>query len=245
VSEKAILEGVISVQAALASGSRAVHQIYIQKGKENLSIHTLIDNAERRGVRVERVLVGEIEARASGRSHGGVLAEVGPRIYQPLSELLGAEQPFLVMLDGIEDPFNFGQAIRALYAAGAEGLVVRPRNWMSAAGVVARSSAGASEWIPTGVAETAQEAADFFREQGLKIACTTRGDSISIYEADLSSPLFVLIGGERRGVTRAFRDQADLRLEIPYGRRFRKSLGAAAASAVLGFEVMRQRMASS
>ncbi|HYO89156.1 MAG TPA: TrmH family RNA methyltransferase, partial [Candidatus Limnocylindrales bacterium] len=140
-----------------------------------------------------------------------------------------------------EDPFNFGQAVRALYAAGATGLVVRPRNWMSAAAVVARSSAGASERIPTAVAETAQDAADAFRAHGLLIAVTDITRAVTIYEADLTVPLFLLVGGEKRGVTRAFADAADLRLTIPHGRDFWMSLGTAEATAVLAFEVMRQR----
>ena len=119
----------------------------------------------------------------------------------------------------MEDPFNFGASVRALYAAGADGLVLRPRNWLSAAGTVARASAGASELIPTALAETATEAAAFFRAQGLAVACATeeRG-SVSIYDADLTVPLFLLLGGEKRGVTRSFLDQADLKLRIPYGR---------------------------
>jgi tRNA G18 (ribose-2'-O)-methylase SpoU len=151
--------------------------------------------------------------------------------------------PFIVMLDGVEDPYNFGQAVRAFYAAGADGLVVRPRNWMSAAGVVARASAGASERIRTAVAETAQEAADFFRARGLTIAVADKERAVSLYNADLTVPLFLLIGGEKRGVTRSFADAADLRLRIPYGRAFAPSLGTTPAAAAIAFEIMRQRIA--
>jgi len=146
------------------------------------------------------------------------------------------------MIDGVEDPFNFGASVRALYAAGADGLVLRPRNWLSAAGTVARASAGASELISTALAETAAEAAAFFRAQGLLVACATeeRG-SVSLYEADLTAPLFLLLGGEKRGITRSFLDQADLKLRIPYGRPMPHSLGTASATAVIAFEIMRQR----
>jgi 23S rRNA (guanosine2251-2'-O)-methyltransferase len=146
------------------------------------------------------------------------------------------------MLDGVEDPFNFGQAVRAFYAAGADGLVLRSRNWMSAAGVVARSSGGASELMPTAIVETTQDAADFFRARGLRIAVAAKEQAKSIYEADLSGALFLVIGGEKRGVTRSFADAADVRLSIPYGRRFAHSLGTTAAAAVLAFEIMRQRV---
>ena len=147
------------------------------------------------------------------------------------------------MIDGVEDPFNFGQAVRTLYAAGADGLVLRPRNWMSAAGVVARASAGATEWVPTAIAETALDAAQAFRARGLKVvSADDKAETVPLYTADLTGPLFLVIGGEKRGITRSFLDQADLLLEIPYGREFDQSLGTAAAAAVLGFEIMRQRM---
>ena len=132
--------------------------------------------------------------------------------------------------------------MRSLYACGVDGLVLRPRNWLSTAATVARSSAGASELIPTAIAESAEEAATFFQSKGLTIACAAEEESVPINRADLTQPLFLLIGGEKRGITRSFLRQADLRLEIPYGREFRQSLGVTAAAAILGYEVMRQRM---
>ena len=91
------------------------------------------------------------------------------------------------------------------------------------------------------VSETALDAALYFRQAGLRIACTARKSAVSIYEADLTQPMFLLIGGEKRGITRSFLDQADVRLQIPYGRAFDHSLGAAASTAVIAFEMLRQR----
>lgn len=241
--EQTLLEGLISVQAALQSGSRPILSVLIRADKNDGPIHRLRTAAKARGVTAETLTSDEIDARANGKSHGGVLALVGPRRFLPLDTLLGPKTtPFVVMIDGVEDPFNFGQAVRSLYAAGATGLVVRPRNWMSAAGVVARASAGASELIPTSIADTAEDAAMFFRERGLCVACATDAPpTTDLYDADLTSPLFLLIGGEKRGVTRSFEAKADLRLRIAYARATAHSLGTAAAAAVLGFEVMRQR----
>jgi 23S rRNA (guanosine2251-2'-O)-methyltransferase len=233
----------ISVRAVLQAKSRDIETIYIRHAMRSRSLSSLLRMAEAAGVPVKRVDAASIDARASGKSHGGVIAVAGPRRFVALSNLIeGVERPFIAMLDGIEDPFNFGAAVRALYAAGAHGLVVRPRNWMSAGGVVIRSSAGASELVPTAIADTVFDAAAFFRAQGLAIVCTTKVKSISLYDVDLTMPLLLLIGGEKRGITRSFLDQADLRLEIPYGRDFPRSLGTASAVAVLAFEVMRQRM---
>jgi tRNA G18 (ribose-2'-O)-methylase SpoU/alpha-N-acetylglucosamine transferase len=242
-TDYAFLEGHISIQAALEAGSRDVHTIYLRRGRLGQTVARLEGLAQAAGVPIERVDDDTVSAYAGGRTHGGVVARVGPRRFVPLEALLPSHgQPFIVMLDGVEDPFNFGAALRALYAAGLDGLVVRPRNWMSAASIVARTSAGASELIPTALVESAHEAAAFFRAQGLTIGCTaSQKRALSIYEADLSVPLFLVIGGEKRGITRSFIDQADLLLRIPYGRDFKRSLGTAAAAAVLAFEIMRQR----
>ena len=172
-----------------------------------------------------------------------MIALAGERRALPL-EALAADRsdPFLVMLDGVEDPYNFGAAVRSLYAAGVDGLVLRPRNWLSA-GVVARASAGASELIPTAVADSPEAAATILRGRGFRIASAAPGrGSVSLYEADLSGPLFVLVGGEKRGITRSFRDRSDLLIHIPYGRPGAEALGTAAAAAVISFEVMRRRM---
>lgn len=245
MSEQAVLEGAVSVQAVLESGSREIEAIYVQRDKHNRSIARLERLANSRGLVFERVEDAEIEAHTSGKTHGGVVALVGPRRFRRLEDLIrDTARPFVVMLDGIEDPFNFGAAVRALYAAGVDGLVVRPRNWMSAAGIVVRSSAGATELMPTAVTETADDAGAFFREQGLTVACATKDRAVSIYRADLTVPLFMAIGGEKRGITRSFLGQADLRLSIPYGRCFPRSLGTSSAVAVLAFEAMRQRQES-
>jgi 23S rRNA (guanosine2251-2'-O)-methyltransferase len=91
------------------------------------------------------------------------------------------------------------------------------------------------------VAETAEEAAIFFRKQGLAVACTAKENAIPIDKVSLEGPLFLLIGGEKRGITRSFLEQADLTLQIPYGRLFEQSLGTTSAAAILGYEIMRQR----
>jgi 23S rRNA (guanosine2251-2'-O)-methyltransferase len=240
--EQAVLEGLISVDAALRAGSRRIDRVLVVGGVLDREVARLVREAERRSIPVERTSAEVIDGMAQGKSHGGVIALAGMRQFAPLESLVAdIRRPFLVMLDGVEDPFNFGQAVRAFYAAGADGLVLRPRNWMSAAGVVARASAGASELMPTAIADTAQQAAGFFKGKGLRIAIASKERAVSIYEADLSGALFVVIGGEKRGVTRSFEEAADVRLSIPYGRRYPQSLGTTAAASVLAFEIMRQR----
>lgn len=242
MTEQTILEGFISVAAALEAQSRPLHRILLARDRREPKLGYLERRARSEGIEVARVENDEIAQHATGNSHGGVIALAGARRFVALETLVNpTAASFLVMLDGIEDPFNFGQAVRSLYAAGADGLVLRPRNWMSAAGTVARASAGASERIPTAIAESAEEAAAFFRARGLRVACTAKADATPLYEADLTAPLFLVIGGEKRGITRSFLQQADLLLNIPYERQSALSLDVSSATTILAFEIMRQR----
>jgi 23S rRNA (guanosine2251-2'-O)-methyltransferase len=237
-----VLEGHLSVEAALAAGVRAVDRIWaVRPGDRRLGRLRFL--AGKRGVLIDRVEAAPIDEIAAGRSHGGVVAFVGPRREQTVAQLLATvgEGSLLAMLDGVEDPFNFGQAVRSLYAAGVDGLVVR-RSWETAVGTVTRASAGASELLPTAHAASAAEAAEACRRAGYRIGCAVATpDATELRDADLRGPLFLLIGGERRGVTRSFVDEADLRVRIGYGRPDAPALGAAAAAAIIGFEALRQR----
>lgn len=242
------LEGALSVSAALEAGRRDVFEVLIDEGKRyDQRLQALRLHAKQAAVKLKYVPTSEIEDRATGNSHGGVIALAGSRRFNPLQDLIPPDKPaFVVMLDGIEDPYNFGFAVRALYAAGADGLVLRQRNWTSASAVVGRSSAGASELMPMALVESARDAASYFRQRDLAVATAAKSRaSVSLFEADLTQPLFVVLGGERRGVTRSFQRQADLLLEIPYGRSFGQSLGTVSAVSVLAYEVMRQRRDSS
>ena len=199
MNEDIWLEGLVSVEAVLQSKNRDVYQIYLhlsEKRKRDRRITRLRKTAVSRNIAIQEVDEAFIVERANGKSHGGIIAAVGSRRFVNMDELLmNRKRPFIVMLDGVEDPFNFGQAVRSLYAAGADGIVVRPRNWTTAAAVVARASAGATELIPMAIADTAESAARFFKEKGLTISCTSEKDATSIYQADFTIPLFLLIGG--------------------------------------------------
>ncbi len=242
-----LLEGRLSAQAAIESGWRDVHQLLIDSQKRyDRRLGALLRQAEAASIPVSFVTVDVIQQRASGNTHGGVLAAVGERRFCVLTDLLPADRAaFIVMLDGIEDPYNFAGAVRCLYAAGVDGVVLRPRNWTSAGAIVGRASAGAIERVPLAIADTAAQAADMYRAQGLQIAVAAKSArSRSPDQADLTRPTFLLIGGERRGVTRSIAQAADLTLEIPYGREFGQSLGTVAATAIIAFEVKRQRDAA-
>lgn len=183
-----VLEGHRSVEAALIGGVRRVHAILATRpGDRRLA--RLRGLAAERDVPIRASDADLVARLASGTTHGGVVALVGRRSHASLTELIegSASLPFLVMLDGIEDPHNFGQAIRGLYAAGADGLVVRPRTWESATGIVTRASAGASELLPTAVADSVEVTAATCRAAGMLVACATSGGEITpLHEADLT-----------------------------------------------------------
>ena len=241
-----VLEGRVSIEAALTGGVRPVTEILaVTPGDRRLAYLRRL--AAEHEVPIRQVGPGMLRSLATGQTHGGVVALAGERTYRALPELLAGIGPngLVVMLDGIEDPYNFGQAVRSLYACGADGLVLRPRSWESATSTVTRASAGASELLPTAVSETPEDAAAACRAAGMQVACaSTRPDGTWIHEADLVRGTFLLIGGERRGITRSFVDQADLLLRIPYGRRGAHALGAAVSAALIGFEALRQRRAA-
>ena len=237
-----LVEGHVSVEATLEAGVRPIRRVWaVRPGDRRLG--RLRALARERGVLIEQVEPELIDELASGRTHGGVIGLVGPRRERSMDELIGevGEGSLLVMLDGIEDPFNYGQAVRALYAAGVGGLVTG-RSWETALTTVTRASAGATELMPTASADGAESAADAARTAGMRVACAVAdANAVGLHEADLSGGVFLLIGGERRGVTRSFIDRADLRLRIGYGRDRAPELGTAAAAAIIGFEALRQR----
>ncbi len=206
--------------------------------KEKKELAWLMHRAEELGFTVEISERDRINDMAVGNTHGGVLALCGGRMLPSLTADAIPDKGFYVMLEGIEDPYNFGYALRSLYAAGADGILLPERNWMSAAGVVCRASAGASELLPAFVAEDGGVA--LLKSKGYKIVCADLRDSVSLYDADLSLPLLLVVGGEKRGISRNLLALADLRVRIDYSRDFGASLSAASAATVAGYEIFRQ-----
>ena len=240
------MEGMSSISAVIKA---------IEAGKTDRRILTVfIDSAKKSSKRREisflsrksKELVFSIEfcdeATISeltvGNSHGGIIAFCSERTIPALSKEAIKPSGVYYLLEGVEDPYNFGYAVRSIYAAGGDGIILTPRNWMGVAGVVARSSAGSSELIDMYIAEP-EDATEIFKELGYKVICAGIRDSVSLFDTDLSYPLFVVLGGEKRGISRAVLDKADEIVRIDYGNGFNGSLSTAAASAVFAFEIYR------
>lgn len=244
--QSGVFEGIISIRAVLEGGKLGVTDRRLERvlytasryddPRKRAELTWLVKTGERLGFSVEECAPEAVDKLSTGSSHGGIIAFAGERTLRKPDPAAGG---FYMLLEGIEDPYNFGYALRSVYAAGADGVVLTPRNWMTAAGVVCRASAGASELLPLSVAEP-EEAVSLFRARGYRIICADLRDASDIYDVSMTKPLLVIVGGERRGISRALLDTADLRVKLPYGREFGASLSAASAASVIAFEVLRQ-----
>lgn len=185
---------------------------------------------------------GELEELTLGNSHGGLIAITEDRALPYLtSNSPIIDDGFYVMIEGIEDPYNFGYSLRSLYAMGCSGIILTERNWMSAAGVVARSSAGASEMFSMYKASP-QDCVSIFKEKGYKVVCADENTDNILGRCELKKPLLLIVGGEKRGISRAIIDSADILVKIDYGREFRASLSAASATTMFAYEIARQNV---
>ena len=241
-----LLEGMTSISALLNTdpsiNDRKILHIQIDVSKKRskaAEIGFLIAKSKEHGFPVEFVSSDVIDQAAAGSSHGGIIAFCSDRSYAELTVEQIKPNGFYVYLEGIEDPYNFGNTIRSLYAAGVDGIVIPPRNWMTAAGVVAKSSAGTSERLPILVSD-AEHVAEIFHAAHYQVLCAGIRDSVSVFDAELSYPILLVIGGEKRGISRNILNEADQILRIDYGREFRGSLSASASAAVLAFEIMQK-----
>ena len=245
-----IFEGMTSISAILnkceqnANRARTVVRVLVDEKKAHSKakeIFFLKKMAEKYGFSVHFVDSMQIDDLTTGTTHGGIIAECRPKPIPLLADNMSEirQDGVYVMLDGIEDPYNFGYAVRSIYASGADGIILSPRNWMEVSGIVSKSSAGASELMDMYIADPS-EAIGLFRKQGYKVVCAGIRNSISMYEAELKKPLFLIVGGEKRGISSKIENESDTVVRIEYGREFRGSLSAASAATIMAYEIYRQ-----
>ncbi len=237
-----ILEGALSVKAALQNNRRTVLQLLIDEKKKDRDTAYILRLAKEKNVPVKRMKREELNELASGKTHGGVLAETEGRMYQELSSCLETDRPFVVFLEGIEDPFNLGYIARTLAAVGCSALVMPERDFSYSESVILKSSAGASERISWVMSKNPVEDLKRLKQAGLKCLCAYRDDAIEMYDADFTVPAVLCIGGEMRGLSRDVLNESDENVFIPYSTDFRNALNASSAAAALCFEAQRQRI---
>lgn len=236
-----LIEGNVSVKAALFGGKRTITQIYADPVKKDRDTRWILHQAEMHHVPVQYTKREEIDHLASGKTHGGLIAEASARRLQQLNDLLTNKTPFLVLVEGVEDPFNLGYIIRTLYAAGCDGLILRKRNWENAESTIIKSSAGASEYLNIYMSDDPAATVSGLKKKGLTTFAAMRRNAVSYDVPDYRKPVLLAIGGEMRGLSSSVLKQMDQNIFIPYANDFHNALNAAAAAAVLSYEVFRQR----
>jgi len=243
-----VFEGMTSIRSILQGvragvNDRGIERIIFDKNKYEKNaknIGYLRAVSKEYGFEVLESDAFEIEKITVGTSHGGIIAIAKERTIPCLNSSSTIKpNGFYCMIQGIEDPYNFGYSLRSLYACGCDGIILPERNWMSAAGVVARSSAGASELFPMFTA-SAEAAADIFHSIGYKIVCADERTDNILGKCELSLPLLLIVGGEKRGISKSLLEKTDILVKIDYAREFRSSLSAASASTMFAYEIMRQ-----
>ena len=245
-----IFEGMTSIRAVIKAfdsgiNDRKIDEIIYSSSKKQArakELNYLSKVSSQYGFIMTEVDDDTLGSLAIGNSHGGILAKCSDRTIPALTSLSNGNLPekgFFVMLDGIEDPYNFGYALRSIYAAGVDGIILPERNWLTAAGVVARASAGASEMLNL-YTSAPEDAAIFFKNSNYRVICADEPNSVSLYDADLSKPIFLIVGGEKRGIRASVLKQADEIVRIEDGRDFAASLSAASASTIIAYEIYRQ-----
>lgn len=225
------------------TGSREVERVFIADGAEG-SVSKIVAIAREQGVIVDFVPRERIDAMAPHTKHQGVAAKVSEYKYADMEDVFAkaeaaGEDPFIIILDEIEDPHNLGAIIRTAECAGAHGVVIPKRRSASLTQTVALSAAGAIENTPvvqvTNLARTIEE----LQERGIWVGAADM-DGDTYYDANLTGPVALVIGNEGRGVGRLVKEKCDFVLSIPmYGEI--NSLNASNAAAVLMYGIRRAR----
>lgn len=223
-----ILEGRVCVLAALRAKRRTFESILVRQGTKDDSIREILDAAAELGVPVTRARPEALEARAHGKSHGGIVAVASPLPPAAVPSALD----FALLLDGVDDARNLGFAIRSAEAFGTQAVFLRKRAWEFDGGDVSRSSSGAFERLPVVLGDAIPD--------GLRLIGCIAGVRKTIYDEDLRIPLALAIGGEKRGLSAAVRDRCGSLVSIPTVEGA-VSLSMTHAAAVALAEVARQR----
>ena len=243
-----IFEGMTSISSIISAiqsntSQRKIIKIFYNSDKKKSKYNELKFleiKSQELGFELTGVSHSVIDELANGKTHGGIIAvcsKVNLPVLESVSQII--DNGFYIVLDGIEDPFNFAYAIRSVYAAGADGIIVPSYRFGNVQGLICKGSAGTSELINMFECDISA-AIDIFKSKGYKIASAGIRESVSLYDADLKKPLLLVVGGEKRGISSEILSKSDMIVRVDYGKTFKGSLTASSAATVLAFEVFRQ-----
>lgn len=233
-----------SVAEVLKSG-RSINKILVAKGERHGAIREIIGQARSQGLVVQEVEAAKLDQITEGVRHQGVVAMVAPVAYAQIEDILGkaqenGEQPFIVLLDELEDPHNVGAILRTSDAAGVHGVLLPKRRSSPLTATVAKTSAGAVEYVPVARIGNISQTLKKLKKQGLWVVGADMDGDKNYYEADLTGPIVIVVGSEGQGMGRLTKEECDFVVRIPMKGKI-TSLNASVACSLLLYEVLRQR----
>ena len=243
--EELTIEGRNAVLEAFRAG-KTIDKLFVLDGCQDGPVRTILREAKKTDCIVNFVKKERLDQMSETGKHQGVIAYVAAYEYGTVEEMLERakeknEQPFLILLDNIEDPHNLGSIIRTANQVGAHGVIIPKRRAVGLTATVAKASAGAINYTPVAKVTNLVKTMDELKKQGMWFVCGDMGGD-SMYSLDLTGPMGVVIGNEGEGVSRLVKENCDFVATIPMFGDI-DSLNASVAMGVLSYEIVRQRMA--
>ena len=240
------IEGRNPVLEALRAGHEMI-RVYILKGETENRTKDIAGLAAKRGIPVITVDEPALRRMAQTRNHQGVIAVAAEWKYAALADILAqaairGEEPFILVLDGVEDPQNFGAIIRTAEAAGVHGIVVAEHRAVGLNATVSRASAGAIEHLPVARVTNLTRTIEELKEKGLWFTGADMEGPIGLERASLSGPIGLVMGGEGKGISRLVREHCDQLVRIPMWGKI-NSFNVSVATGIFLYEIRRQRLA--
>lgn len=243
-SKSLVIEGRNAVLEALRSG-KPMDKLYVLDGCQNGPIRTIVREAKKHDVILQFVTKERLNQLSETGKHQGVIAHAAAYEYAQVEDMLElaksrGEDPFIFLLDNIEDPHNLGAIIRTANLAGAHGVIIPKRRAVGLTATVARTSAGALNYTPVARVTNLKKTVEDLKKQGLWFVCADM-DGTVMYDLDLKGPIGLVIGNEGEGVSRLMKENCDFVAGIPMKGDI-DSLNASVAAGVLAYEIVRQRL---
>mgnify|MGYP002565095063 CR=1 FL=1 len=242
-TETFVIEGRNAVLEAFRSG-RTIDKIYVLDGCQDGPVRTIAREARKKDTIINYVAKERLDQLSETGAHQGVIAQVAAYEYASVEDILAkakekGEDPFIFILDNIEDPHNLGAIIRTANLAGAHGVIIPKRRAVGLTSTVAKTSAGALNYTPVAKVTNIANTIDSLKDEGLWIAAADM-DGQEMYDIDLKGSLGLVIGSEGEGISRLVREKCDFIASIPMAGEI-NSLNASVAAGVLMYEALRQR----
>ena len=231
------------VLEALKSG-RPVDKIFVEDGCQDGPILTIKREAKKRDAIIKYVSKERLDQLSETKKHQGVIAYIAAYEYSEVEDIMALakekkEDPFIILLDNIEDPHNLGAIIRTAHQAGAHGVIIPKNRAVGLTSTVARTSAGALNYIPVARVTNLSQTIDKLKKEGLWFVSADMDGDV-MYKANLTGPIGLVIGSEGEGVSRLVKEHCDINARIPMKGQI-DSLNASVAAGVLMYEIVRQR----